>query len=166
MAVWSKALPLTASVISHHYPGSNSVPDIWQRCQWLGIRRCISPVSSINYNYKMSEKFTKTKIPNSFMVNVKLISHISKTSALFALPLRTFFNFWNIFVYCLIDLIKPLRILTRSSLMPENTLFLPMNSQLLASWANIWNRWAILQAIAICKKAELFQNGFKILHSH
>ena len=53
MAMWSKALPLTAS-FSHHCLGSGPTRSMLESCQWLGVRRWFlpgTPVFSTSYNW-------------------------------------------------------------------------------------------------------------------
>ena len=55
--------------VSHHCLGSNPGLGMWERCQWLGVRRWFSPgppVSSTIYrhNWHKCDEKTKFQIPN------------------------------------------------------------------------------------------------------
>ena len=71
MAVWSKHCHWQL-VVFHHWLGSNPGLGMWERCQWLGVRRCFSPgtlVSSTSYNWLVNYDFNMAEkvviIPNS-----------------------------------------------------------------------------------------------------
>ena len=81
MAVWSKALLLTASCLSSLF---KSHLGMWKSCQWLGIRQWFSPdtpVSSTSYNWLVTTwpQYSRKKV-EFFFSKFQLFSTFSTVS--------------------------------------------------------------------------------------